>query len=507
MTKGLHAIKQLFALAPAERDLRKIYETDQATLADARVDLELKYKTIMQPTQRFNRQLVSFQANKNAKMHRWFKFKEAFSAQLVHRLIESFRLQSPCHILDPFSGVSTTLLVARERGLDATGIEVLPIGDIVWKAKSQTGPNAISVLKEIRQWVETTPPGKSTRPFPHVPITQYAFDAEHEAQLMWYAEQFADFSAGENIRALLKFVLLSILEDISYTSKDGQFLRWDSRSEKVRKRNRQRVAAGKTPYKEFRKALILDVKTAILKALGLIIADIALSKGSLTGSGKQQLIQGTVLETLPRQAAEQFDAVITSPPYCNRYDYTRTYALELAFLEMTKEEVIALRQELISCTVENRSKLARLQETYRSIARLGDFDRVSDVLNHNGAFQEILEALRIRSRRREVNNTGIISMVEGYFTELAFVTMELFRVCKPGAYVGIVNDNVRYSGEVIPVDLLMTDIAASFGFEPDSIHVLQQRKGNSSQQMGKYGREALRKSILIWKKPGRRDAI
>ena len=40
-------------------------------------------------------------------------------------------------------------------------------------------------------------------------------------------------------------------------------------------------------------------------------------------------------------------------------------------------------------------------------------------------------------------------MVEGYFVELAFVTLELFRVCKLGACVGIVNDNVRYSGEVI----------------------------------------------------------
>jgi site-specific DNA-methyltransferase (cytosine-N4-specific) len=31
--------------------------------------------------------------------------------------------------------------------------------------------------------------------------------------------------------------------------------------------------------------------------------------------------------------------------------------------------------------------------------------------------------------------------------------------------------------------------------------VLPQRKGNSSQQMGRYGRAALRKSITIWQKP------
>ncbi|MBI4787492.1 MAG: modification methylase, partial [Chloroflexi bacterium] len=54
--------------------------------------------------------------------------------------------------------------------------------------------------------------------------------------------------------------------------------------------------------------------------------------------------------------------------------------------------------------------------------------------------------------------------------------------------------------EIVPVDLLMTDLAAGFGFSPELIYVLAQRKGNSSQQMGKYGREANRKSITVWTK-------
>ncbi len=88
-------------------------------------------------------------------------------------------------------------------------------------------------------------------------------------------------------------------------------------------------------------------------------------------------------------------------------------------------------------------------------------------------------------------------MVEGYFTELAFVIFELHRLCRAGAHVAIVNDDVRYGGEIIPVDLLMTDLAVEFGFYPETIYVLPQRKGNSSQQMGKYGREANRKSITV----------
>ena len=77
---------------------------------------------------------------------------------------------------------------------------------------------------------------------------------------------------------------------------------------------------------------------------------------------------------------------------------------------------------------------------------------------------------------------------------------ELQRVCRSGAYVAFVNDNVRYAGEIIPVDMLSTNLAEQVGFEPIRIYVLPQRKGNSSQQMGRYGRAALRKSITIWRK-------
>lgn len=478
-----------------------MYETDSATTSSARVELERKYRSILQPTDRFNRQIVSYQANKSASMHRWFKYKEGFSAQLVHSFLREFNLTPAQRVLDPFAGVSTTLLVAQELGIDATGIEVMPIGELVWRAKSNADQFDLEQLRKIRDWVGSTPPAKSKRAFPHIPITSHAFDAEQEMQLMWYDEQFAGLDVNSAMKDLLKFVLLSILEDISYTSKDGQFLRWDCRAGKMQMRNAKRIADGKKPFKPFRKREILQVQPAIVKALDLIILDLSLRGGPTSQTGEQELIIGTVLERLPRLGQNLFDAVITSPPYCNRYDYTRTYALELAFLGIDHEAMLSLRQRLLSCTVENKSKIQQLRQFYSQIGRVEHFDRVIKTIENHNALQEILSALRLRNRRGEMNNRGIISMVEGYFTELAFVTFEMYRVCKSGASVAIVNDNVRYSGEIIPVDHLMTDFAAQFGFVPEKTYVLSQRKGNSSQQMEKYGREALRKSILIWRKP------
>ena len=64
----------------------------------------------------------------------------------------------------------------------------------------------------------------------------------------------------------------------------------------------------------------------------------------------------------------------------------------------------------------------------------------------------------------------------------------------------MVNDNVRYQGAHVPVDLLLSDFAERVGFDVETIWVLPRGKGNSSQQMGVHGREEIRKCVYIWRK-------
>ena len=65
----------------------------------------------------------------------------------------------------------------------------------------------------------------------------------------------------------------------------------------------------------------------------------------------------------------------------------------------------------------------------------------------------------------------------------------------------MVNDNVRYHGEEVPVDLISSDFAELAGLVTDKIWVLPKGKGNSSQQMGRWGRHELRKCVYVWRKP------
>ena len=76
--------------------------------------------------------LVVSGANERLPVHRWFRFKEGFSADLLRTLLETLELSESknLRILDPFCGVGTTLLSAQELSksiaITAIGIERNP---------------------------------------------------------------------------------------------------------------------------------------------------------------------------------------------------------------------------------------------------------------------------------------------------------------------------------------------------------------------------------------------
>ncbi len=72
------------------------------------------------------RQMVSFQANKTRPLYRWYKYKEAFSASLVEYFINTYGIDH-ARLLDPFAGSGTAIFTASNSGLEADGIELLPI--------------------------------------------------------------------------------------------------------------------------------------------------------------------------------------------------------------------------------------------------------------------------------------------------------------------------------------------------------------------------------------------
>jgi len=441
-----------------------------------------------------NRSLVSYQSNRKRPFYRWFKYKEGFSAALVSYVIERTRLRTG-RLFDPFAGTGAALFVGREKGLLSGGIELMPIGIKVIEARLAADVVDVkqftAICKELSRRGLDGPCEDSCK-FPHLRITRGAFPEDSERQLNYFRTYLAKTKMDASIRALLELACLSVLETVSYTRKDGQYLRWDHRSP----RELMGKAFDKGTIPPFDEALRhqLRIMQDDLTSPDLFRNDCSSSPTSIQVSG------GSCLEILPTLPTDHVDLVVTSPPYCNRYDYTRTYALELAYLGVDEDRLKQLRQSLLSCTVENRSKVEELQRQYAQRDDSSLFEEAYRAFEDQGALQEVLARLDDLGRQRRLNNNNVPRMVCNYFLESAVTIFELARIVKEGGYVVMVNDNVQYGGEEVPVDLILSDIASMAGFHTERIWVLPRGKGNSSQQMGRHGRNELRKCVYLWRR-------
>jgi len=459
-------------------------------IKNKREDLFQKYFNKLQVNSDLNRSLVSFQENKKVPFYRWLKFKEGFSSKLVKYLLNHYKFQNDktLYVLDPFVGSGTTVTTAIEQGDFATGIELLPVGTAAMKARLIADAVDIDKFQEYLEQYKKFSLNRNHNgeyKFPHVRITEKAFTEEAESSISTYMK-FLDNIQSEDVRYLFWFVCLSILEDISYTSKDGQYLRWDFRS-------------GRALKSKYRKTKIIDFHEAILEKLQLILYDIKRRNGG-SYTQRANIIEGSCLTELPLLKINSYDLVITSPPYCNRYDYTRTYALELAFMGYDEIRLKGIRQELLSATVENKTKLDQLRNMYEGLNRSEFFNTCMKSFNVQAALQEILQILKEARLKGSLNNNNIPTMVENYFFEMNIVIHELSRILRPGGRIYMVNDNVQYIGEEIPVDLILSNFAENYGLDINVIWVLSRGKGNSSQQMGAFGRNEIRKCVYVWDK-------
>lgn len=449
-----------------------------------RVNLHKRYSKKLRVEPELTRQLVSFQGNRNKPGLRWFRYKEGFSQALVERFLDSVEAKS---LLDPFAGAGTAPLIAAGRGIPSMGIDISPVGTLAAGAiaiaangvsKSDFRTHGDKLLASLDR--PTSPPKDLF--FRHVAITEGAFSEETERKLASARLFLLELEkSNPDIATLLNAACVSILEAISYTRKDGQYLRWDSRSPRQLK-------------SRMNKGYIPTVEEALSKKLTEIEDDFVAVK-KIYGGTSPEFITGSSLDVLKDLKSSSVELVITSPPYANRYDYTRTYALELAWMGYDRSDFSRLRQAMISATVENKSKQEWLEGKYRNSKT---YDCAIHAYNDQLALKEVLDILS--DRQGELSNPNILRLIEGYFREMAVIISELGRIVKPGGHVVMVNDNVQYHGEEIPVDLILTDIAERSGFICKRIEVLPRGKGNASQQMGKFGRRELRKCVYIWKR-------
>jgi len=399
--------------------------------------------------------LVSYVGNKSVPILRLYRYKEAFALKFVDEFISRFGLTEKDYILDPFCGMGTTLLAACKKGIPSIGVDKLPIALFVAKTLPLFYSLRTGVIKEKFQQLKK----KYQQAHPaavamDVAIMKVAFPPETLLLLRKWKTVIDDLeSPFKDIFLLLFF---SILESCSFTSKDGQFLRLIRGKEipSPEEALEKKVYEAETDLQAIRK-----LKWDLLRRFPSVCA-------------------GDARDLVNIKFSKKPTAIITSPPYPNRYDYTRTYSLELCFhFVQNFDEMKALRFGVLRSHIESKVN--------------------SQEQPPHPAVQEVVDLLR--GKGKGLNNPRIPDLLVGYFVDMQKVIKEWVRVLAPGARVAMVVDNVRFEGELIPVDFVLSEIAEAEGFQVDEI-IVARYKGNSSQQMGKYGRVPVRESIVVWRK-------
>jgi DNA modification methylase len=396
--------------------------------------------------------LVSPHRNREIPIHNWYLYKHGYSRDLADYLVKNLNLSAGSWVLDPFCGGGTTLLTCKELGINAYGFDILPFSVFLSTVKTRDYR-----IKEIARQLDILKKSDIDRchsrtDLPDIPLVRKAFKPEIQRTLLSLKSKI-DNICDLQTKSFFDLGFLSILEAVSNTSKAGGFLRIIDRDTSP----------------EVIKELFLNKIKAMLN--GVI-------EESRSTQDRKVSVTARIGDARKLPTKRRFDAVITSPPYPNRHDYTRIYSLEMIFdFISNNDQLKKLRYETIRSHVEAREK-------YKSPGY-----RRPDILD--------FEITQIK--RNGTNNPQVLNMLEGYFEDMYLSLSEIHRCLKNDGKVAMVISNVRFAGVNILVDEILSEIGLQIGLVPIEIWAVRYR-GNSSQQMRDYTRKPSRESIIIWEK-------
>jgi len=393
------------------------------------------------------RRAVSPGSDKNRPVYNWYPYKHGYSNELVSNIIEEMGLEKGSKVLDIFCGSGTTLLTCQDMGIEALGVDVMPFAVFLSNSKLEKYDHKKAL--KYANWIKNKKIKIEKFPGTDIVTVPKAYD-QATLDYLYSLKRGIGTIRDEKYRNLLMTAFFSILGDSSKTQKAGAFLRL-----------KERETSPKL------------AESLFFKKLDDLVGDVK-NMNKKRSTGIAMVGDSRFFET-----KKTFDAIITSPPYPNRHDYTRTYLLELAFGFTPKnKEIKDLRRRTIRSHVE-----AREQHSESNFVAPRSLSIAIGKIKRNG-----------------VNNSQITEMLSGYFEDMYLTLVNAKKYLKRGGKVAFVVSNVRYSGVNVMVDEILSTVGKDAGLAPYKI-ITMRRRGNSPQQAKLYKTTRSRESIVMWKKP------
>ncbi|HZU31520.1 MAG TPA: DNA methyltransferase [Candidatus Angelobacter sp.] len=416
-------------------------------------------------------------------VHDWYQFVLSFPPHLVRHYLEKFKINSEKTVLDPFCGTGTTLVECKKLGIPSIGIEANPIARFATQTKINWNvdpcgfqKHALAVAEAARQKLDAQGLGEVD----HLPL----FSACRKAatKLLTLSSESAKLILKNSISPLPLHRTLVLLDALN-TLDDPRF------------GAHERLALAKAVVFNISNLHFgPEVGVASPKCDAPVIAAWLKEIEEITND----LIQLRCRNHIPAVVYEadarcplsvlqpnSVDAVITSPPYPNEKDYTRTTRLESVLLGFIKNktDLRSLKENLIRSNTRN---------VYKN-------DQDDLLVAEHAEIQDL--AKKIEARRLALGKTSGFERLYARVTKLYFGGMlrhlsELRTALRPGAHLAyVVGDQASYLRVMIRTGNLLADIAKSLGYELVDIELFRTRLATATK-------ERLREEVIVLRWPG-----
>lgn len=415
--------------------------------------------------------------------HDWYRFVLSFPPHLVRQYLHRFQVDGNKCVLDPFCGTGTTLVECKKQGIRSVGIEANPVACFASRVKvdwncdasglmKHAGKVALAVAGQLEEegieedgdlplFKTRNFGGTRLRTLPAEKLKLLLKDSispiplHKTLVLMDFLDTLEDASFGAHERLALAKALVFGISNLNFGPEVG-------------------VSPPKSNA---------PVVSAWLDRVFSMSEDLRELRGK---NGVHTVVhQGDSRYPHKFLQPRSIDAVITSPPYPNEKDYTRTTRLESVLLGFVhcKEDLRALKRNLVR---------SNTRSVYKS-------DRDDLLIRSFPEIRKIAEA--IECRRIELGKTSGFERLYARVTKLYFGGMakhlsELRNVLRKGARLAyVVGDQASYLRVMIRTGQLLAEIACSLGYELEGIDLFRTRLATATK-------EQLREEVVVLRWPG-----
>jgi DNA modification methylase len=403
--------------------------------------------------------------------HDWYRFVLSFPPHLVRDYVKKFELNKTSVVLDPFCGTGTTLVEAKLAGMKAVGLEGNPFPHLASTVKTDWALEADILSSRTRQIADEAIKILKSQGIDD----NFPFEKEHK-NLKTLSPEAEKLILTNSISPLPLHKTLVLFETLKQFENEPFYRHallalGNALVYKISNLHFGPEVGVKSPK------IDVPVISNWLLEIDKMAHDLRQIKGLSFPKSEVHLADARSLDAIEPNSV---NAVITSPPYPNEKDYTRTTRLESVLLGFinTKEELRELKRRLIR---SNTRGIYKSDDDDKWVSEFPEIQRIA----------EAIEKRRIELGKDSGFERMYARAAKLYFGGMAHHLSELRKVLRPGAQLAyVVGDQASYLRVMIRTGQILGDIAKSLGYELAGIDLFRTRLATATK-------EQLREEVVI----------